>query len=70
MDVSGVAKLLAESRSRCTPLEERVVAVLADDVAGVFWTRVVRIVVDLRPGHDRQPFVEQLDERPDQRVFA
>ena len=61
----GRGQLLAEAVVAVHPLDRRVVAVLGDEVAGVLRHRAVRVVVDLGAGDDRQPLVEQVDERAD-----
>ena len=61
----GRGQLLAEALVAVHPGDRRVVAELGDEGAGVRRHRGVGVVVDLGPGDDRQPLVEQGDERPD-----
>ncbi len=61
----GGGQLLAVAPAAVHPLDRRVVPVLGDEVAGVPGHRGVRVVVDLGPGHDRHPLVEQLGEGAD-----
>ena len=55
----GGRELLAEAIVAVHPVDGRVVAALADEVARVLRHGVVGIVVDLAARDDRQPFVEQ-----------
>jgi len=61
----GRGELLTEALVAVHPLDRGVVALLVDEASGVRRHRMVRVVVDLGPGDDRHPLVEQLDERAD-----
>ena len=65
IDVSGVASFSPKRKSRCTHSIGRVVASLGDQVAGVAGHRPVRVVEDLRAGHEGDPLVEQAGEAAD-----
>src|SRR5205823_3829222 len=58
-------QLLAEAMVAGDPLDRSVVAVLPNQIARVLRHRAVRVVVDLRPGDDRKPLVEQIGKRTD-----
>ena len=58
-------ELLAVAFAPVHPADRRVFARLGDEVTGDARHRLVRVVVDLRAGDDRQPFVEEVDERAD-----
>ena len=55
----GRGQFLAEALAAVHPVDRRVVAQFGHEVAGVLRHRPIRIVVDLAPGHDRHPLVEQ-----------
>ena len=61
----GRGELLAEAIVPVHPGDRRVVAVLGDQLTGVARDGMVRIVVDLAAGDDREPLVEQAGERAD-----
>ncbi len=61
----GRGQLLAEAVVAVHPRDRRRVTVLGHQIAGVLRHRRVRIVVDLAPGDDRHPLVEQVGERAD-----
>ena len=61
----GGGELLAEAVVAVDPVDGGVVAELGDEVTGVLRHRVVGVVVDLRPGHDRHPLVEQAGQGAD-----
>ena len=61
----GRGQLLAEAPVAVDPFDRRLVAAFGDQHAGVLRDRLVRVVVDLAPGDDRHPLVEQRGERTD-----
>ena len=61
----GGGELLAEALVAVDPFDRGGVAVLGDEVAGVAGHGMLGIVVDLAAGDDRDPVVEQLDQRAD-----
>ena len=61
----GGGELLTESIAAMHPRNRRVVTHLLDQVTGVLGDRLIRVVVDLAPGDDRHPLVEQIGERAD-----
>ena len=61
----GSGELLAEAPVAVDPLDRRFVAALGDEQPRVLRHRVVGVVVDLTPGDDRHPLVEQLGEPTD-----
>ena len=61
----GRGQLLGEALASVDPGDRRVVAVLGDQVDGVRRDRREGVVANLRTLDDRQPLVEQFDERTD-----
>ena len=61
----GRRELLAVAPFAVHPLDRRFVAALGDEDARVRRDRMERVVVDLAPGDNRHPLVEQADQRTD-----
>lgn len=61
----GGGEFLAEPIVAVHPRDRGVVAVLGNEFASMPRDGVIRVIVDLRPGHDRHPLVEQVGEATD-----
>ena len=59
-------QLLAVAVAAMHPAQRRVVTLRGHQFPGVSRDRCVRVVVDLGPGHDRHPLVQQFGEAPDE----